>query len=62
VVSRRLILAILAAALCGVAAAHAHAEWRACAYVGAGGWGLVALVLFLGGAYLVVAALRRSSP
>ncbi|WP_194869431.1 hypothetical protein [Myxococcus sp. AB025B] len=60
--SRRLLLAILAATLCGVAAAHAHAEWRACAYLGAAAFGVLSLILFLGGACLAVAAFRRSNP
>ena len=59
--NRRLVLVSLAAGLSGVSAAHAQSEWRACAYLGAGAFGLLALALFIGGAYLLVVP-RRSRP
>ncbi|MBZ4400394.1 hypothetical protein [Myxococcus sp. AS-1-15] len=57
----RLVLIALVGALLGAAVARTESEWHACAYAGAVAFGLLSLVLLIGGACLAVAAFRRSA-
>lgn len=56
----RMSLIVVVGAFLGAAVARAETEWHADAYLGAAAFGVLSLFLFIGGAFLVHAAVRRS--